>query len=85
LAESDFDLQAALRARSTTPPEEKKACPECGRCELNIRPPGSGSRGAPRREGDGRYRCHWCGWTGDDTITQAEAAERFDFPGRLDR
>lgn len=71
----DFDLQAALQARSTTDARDRKRCPECYRtCK-----PTSGKHG----QHNGDYICE-CGHVFDDPVTgltEQEAREKANGQG----
>jgi DNA-directed RNA polymerase subunit RPC12/RpoP len=68
-------LEAAERAKSTTPREEMKQCPECSSVKLRHKPGRSGLPSRPER-----YKCRRC----KTHFDQAEIGGRLDCGGESD-
>lgn len=68
----DFDLDAALAAHSTTPTDERKRCPECGRATVHTKSPTGRSR---RSEHPEDHYCKSYGAHFDEPLVGAGVGE----------
>ena len=66
----DFDLDAARRAPSSTPAEERERCPHCGSYNISVKTQVHG--GPNKREYDGDYFCDCCKNHFDDPVSPEE-------------
>lgn len=69
---SDVDIQSLKYQASTTPPEERNRCPECGRVDINRHT--ARNVGHSRVE-KGQWRCHRCQATFEDPVSGYSSAD----------